>query len=228
MQQDNTSKPRRRNTKERIIDEAESLAAFHGIEHLKLQDVADKIGIKLPSVYAHFSGREDILSAMSARVHRSLTQLFLHKAQESPRNILRRGSEDLATLFYRHPSYFRLMLRDLSVPLGYDPVNRRYSPNHGQSIAPEMKDLIERVRRQLEQIETSGQLTLSAERYVASILGALLVRLSWRETNPANPADDAYLPALQRDMGDLAEQLLAGDSSNNTLHAAHPFELRER
>lgn len=228
MHQDNTNKPRRRNTKERIIDEAESLAAFHGIEHLKLQDVADMIGIKLPSVYAHFSGREDILSAMSARVHRALTQLFIHKAQDDARSILRRGAEDLATLFYRHPSYFRLMLRDLSVPLGYDPVNRRYSPHHGQAIAPEMKELIERVRRQLDQLGMPERPSVHAESYVASILGTLLVRLSWRETSAATATDDADLVALQRDIGDLAEQLLLQNGGNAGPSSSAPFELRER
>jgi AcrR family transcriptional regulator len=208
MQDENNPKPRRRNTKERIIDEAEALAAFHGIEHLKLQDVADKIGIKLPSVYAHFSGREDILHAMSARIHRALTQLFICKTQDDPRESLRKGSADLVSLMIRNPSYFRLMLRDLSVPLGYDPVNRRYSSHHGQSVAPEMKDLIERVKRQLESLASTGSPAMSAESFVATLLGSLLVSLSWREWNPAQSTDETELQVLKQQIASLTDNLL--------------------
>lgn len=209
MLEENTSKPRRRNTKERIIDEAEVLAAFHGIEHLKLQDVADKIGIKLPSVYAHFSGREDILHAMSARIHRAMTHLFIHKQQDDPRDSLRRGADELVKLMFGHPSYFRLMLRDLSVPLGYDPINRRYSSHHGQAIAPELKDLIERVRKQLDMITTPGESKIVAESFVATILGAVLINLSWQEFNPNLPAQDAEMESLRQQIAELTNTLLS-------------------
>ncbi|MCG8673518.1 MAG: TetR/AcrR family transcriptional regulator, partial [Pseudomonadales bacterium] len=123
VEENSIATPRRRNTKERIIDEAEKLASIHGIEHLKLQDVADKIGIKLPSVYAHFSGREDILAAMGSRINRAFTQMFQPKAGEASKESLRRSAVELAEFLGTNPAYFRLMLRDLSVPLGYDPLN---------------------------------------------------------------------------------------------------------
>ena len=108
----NVNKPRRRNTKEKIIDEAESLAALHGIEHLKLQDVADKIGIKLPSVYAHFSGREDILAAMGSRISKGISQLYIAKPGEAPIETLKRSAQDLLKFLGEHPAYFRLMPPD--------------------------------------------------------------------------------------------------------------------
>lgn len=186
--------PRRRNTKERIIDEAEKLASIHGIEHLKLQDVADKIGIKLPSVYAHFSGREDILAAMGSRINRAFTQMFLPKAGESPTDGLRRGAMELTEFLGTNPAYFRLMLRDLSVPLGYDPLNRRFTLSHGNSIPLELKDMQERIRKMLEQAQqTQGIQSIDAENFLSSLLGTLLVKYSWVDKPPTGDQEEKII-----------------------------------
>ncbi len=186
VEENQIATPRRRNTKERIIDEAEKLASIHGIEHLKLQDVADRIGIKLPSVYAHFSGREDILAAMGSRINRSFTQMFHAKAGEAPKEALRRSAEELAQFLGNNPAYFRLMLRDLSVPLGYDPINRRFTLTHGNSIPLELKDMQERIRKLIEQLYLGTEGAIDAENFLSSIIGTLLVKLSWSDKPPTN------------------------------------------
>ncbi|MDX1693879.1 MAG: TetR/AcrR family transcriptional regulator [Ketobacteraceae bacterium] len=204
--------PRRRNTKERIIDEAEKLASIHGIEHLKLQDVADKIGIKLPSVYAHFSGREDILAAMGSRINRAFTQMFLPKAGEPPLESLRRGAAELTAFLGENPAYFRLMLRDLSVPLGYDPVNRRFTLSHGNSIPMELKEMQERIRRMLEQGQQSGSIKpMEAQDLLSTLIGTLLVKFSWIDLPPANDAEEKTIDVeqVQRYVADLVTRLLS-------------------
>ena len=179
--------PKRRNTKERIIDEAEKLAAIHGIEHLKLQDVADRIGIKLPSVYAHFSGREDILTAMAARINRAYSQLYHGKPGETAKETLRRGAFDFLEALGNKPAYFRLILRDLSVPIGYDPQNRRFSPNNSHAISQELKDLNRRTDQLLSRINNeSARRPVSGEDFIVMIHGMLLVELSWTDTRPPN------------------------------------------
>ncbi len=175
------SKPRRRNTKERIIDEAESLAALHGIEHLKLQDVADKIGIKLPSVYAHFSGREDILTAMGARISKGMSQLYQAKPGESPIETLKRGAQDMLTFLGEHPAYFRLMLRDHSVPLGYDPLNHRAAVNQNFALPSEIQDMHNRVQSLIDRVCGEDK-KVSALDFTACVHGFLLMRLSWLPT----------------------------------------------
>ena len=193
VEENSIATPRRRNTKERIIDEAEKLASLHGIEHLKLQDVADKIGIKLPSVYAHFSGREDILAAMGSRINRAFTQMFQPKAGEAPKESLRRSAVELAEFLGNNPAYFRLMLRDLSVPLGYDPLNRRFTLSHGNSIPLELKDMQERARRMIEQLNPGAENQLDAENFLSSIIGTLLVKLSWSDKPPANDQEEKVI-----------------------------------
>ncbi len=192
MVENSNAKPRRRNTKERIIDEAEVLATMHGIEHLKLQDVADKIGIKLPSVYAHFSGREDILAAMGARINRAFSQLYHSKSDEDPVDALRKGTVELVNFLGEHPAYFRLMLRDLSVPLGYDPINRRFTNSHGNSIPPELVDMMSRIERLLQ---TAGNRCkpISAEDFTAALLGSLLVMFSWHDKPPPSEEEEKIL-----------------------------------
>lgn len=175
------NKPRRRNTKEKIIDEAEALAALHGIEHLKLQDVADKIGIKLPSVYAHFSGREDILAAMGARISKGFSQLYVARPGESAIETLKRGAQDMLAFLGEHPAYFRLMLRDHSVPLGYDPLNHRAAVNQNLGLPSEIQDMLVRLQALIDRC-SGDNAKLQAVDFAACIHGFLLMRLSWLPT----------------------------------------------
>lgn len=212
VEENSIATPRRRNTKERIIDEAEKLASIHGIEHLKLQDVADKIGIKLPSVYAHFSGREDILAAMASRINRAFTQMFLAKAGETPTDTLRRGAIELTDFMGNNPAYFRLMLRDLSVPLGYDPINRRFTMNHGNSIPAELREMQERIRRLLEQGLQSGAIKhIDAQNLLSSLLGTLLVKYSWCDLPPNNEQEEKSIDveSVRNYVNELMDRLLA-------------------
>lgn len=175
------NKPRRRNTKERIIDEAESLAALHGIEHLKLQDVADKIGIKLPSVYAHFSGREDILAAMGARISKGISQLYIPRNGEAPIETIKRSAQEFLGFLGEHPAYFRLMLRDHSVPMGYDPLNHRAAVNQKLALPTEMRDMLARLQGLIDKACSAG-CHMTAEDFAGCLHGFLMVRLSWLPT----------------------------------------------
>lgn len=199
-----TLRPRRRNTKERIIDEAEALAAVHGIEHLKLQEVADRIGIKLPSVYAHFSGREDILAAMGSRINSAFSKFYVAKTDESGIETLVRSVRELATFLVTHPAYFRLILRDLSVPLGYDAIHRRYSLHVGGHLPSEMAQLLHRVQALLDKaVEEDQAKPLVAIEFIAAVHGAALLKLSMETTMshenlaPVLPSADALGASLQ-------------------------------
>ncbi|MCG8317094.1 MAG: TetR/AcrR family transcriptional regulator, partial [Pseudomonadales bacterium] len=171
----------------------------------------DKIGIKLPSVYAHFSGREDILAAMGARINRAFTQMFLSKSSEPPIDGLRKGATELTQFLGKNPAYFRLMLRDLSVPLGYDPINRRFTLTHGNSIPLELKDMQERIRKMLDQAEQAGSMkAMEAENFLSLVLGTLLVKYSWTDKPPANDQEEKVLDidAVQAQVNDLMDRIL--------------------
>ena len=185
------TKPRRRNTKERIVDEAEALATLHGIEHLKLQDVADKIGIKLPSVYAHFSGREDILAAISNRINKGMASFYLPSSDQTPVDSLQLGAQQMLSFLGDNPANFRLMLRAYSVPLGYDPMNHRSAVNQNCSLPQEIQALHQRIQALLNKV-TDFSADFKAQDFSASVHGFILLGLSWLPTK-TNEQETAYV-----------------------------------
>ena len=58
-------------TKERILDESLTLFSENGYNGTGVEQIAEKVGIKAPSLYKHFKGKEDILNVLidSAEEH---------------------------------------------------------------------------------------------------------------------------------------------------------------
>lgn len=54
------------NTREKILRAALELAAERGLRGTSLGDIAARVGIRKPSLYNHFSSREDLVRAMYA------------------------------------------------------------------------------------------------------------------------------------------------------------------
>ena len=57
-----------RNTPERILDAAEDLFAEYGYAATSLGDVADRVGIRTPSLYNHFRNKEALYLAVLERL----------------------------------------------------------------------------------------------------------------------------------------------------------------
>ena len=51
-------------TKERILEAALTLFAENGYDGTSVEQIANTVGIKAPSLYKHFKGKEDILNAL--------------------------------------------------------------------------------------------------------------------------------------------------------------------
>lgn len=51
-------------TKERILEESLTLFAQGGYDGTSVDQIAQRVGIKAPSLYKHYSGKEDILNAI--------------------------------------------------------------------------------------------------------------------------------------------------------------------
>ena len=51
-------------TKDRILDEALTLFSENGYDGTSVEQIAEKVGIKAPSLSKHFKGKEDILNAI--------------------------------------------------------------------------------------------------------------------------------------------------------------------
>ncbi len=51
-------------TKEKILDAALTLFAENGYDGTSMEQIANIVGIKAPSLYKHYKGKEDILNAL--------------------------------------------------------------------------------------------------------------------------------------------------------------------
>lgn len=51
-------------TKDKILDEALTLFSENGYDGTGVEQIAEKVGIKAPSLYKHYRGKEDILNAL--------------------------------------------------------------------------------------------------------------------------------------------------------------------
>ncbi len=63
-------------TKERILEEALTLFAERGYDGVGIDGIAERVGIKGPSVYKHFKGKEEILNALIDRAESHYDEFF--------------------------------------------------------------------------------------------------------------------------------------------------------
>ena len=63
-------------TKGRILDEALTLFAENGYNGTGVEQIAEKVGIKAPSLYKHFKGKEDIMNALIESAEKRYEESF--------------------------------------------------------------------------------------------------------------------------------------------------------
>jgi AcrR family transcriptional regulator len=74
--------PKPTNTRERLIEVAVALIEERGVGRLRLREVAERVGIQEPSIYAFFKNRDDlVVEASAARYQRGLLDLSAVFAQ---------------------------------------------------------------------------------------------------------------------------------------------------
>jgi AcrR family transcriptional regulator len=121
---------RRQETIEQVLDVAVEVMGEYGVAGLTLGEVARRMGIRPPSLYVYFDGKQALYDALFERGWRALLDV-LRAAEES------RDGEDLVadllaleTVFVRwaveHPAYAPLMFWR-PVP-GFAPSARAYAP----------------------------------------------------------------------------------------------------
>ena len=113
------------NTKQRILDEALTLFSEKGYANVFVGDIAERVGIKAPSLYKHYKGKQAIFDAiideMNLRFEQQAKMLNINGTDAaadsviysnmSEDNLLKLGREFF--LYYLHDDYnkrFRKML----------------------------------------------------------------------------------------------------------------------
>jgi AcrR family transcriptional regulator len=90
-------------TKQKIKDTALSLFAKKGYEGTTMNEIADIVGIKKPSLYAHFSGKEELFFAIYEQLAEEYTS-FMDKLMAESEHM--ETQERLYFLFERYIAFY--------------------------------------------------------------------------------------------------------------------------
>lgn len=131
-------------TAERILDAAEALFAEHGYAGTSLRDVAEGAGLRTPSLYNHFAGKDALYAAVLERGLAPVLEILSARGGErgdrraDPDRIVREVMELLA----RHPNLPRLVLHETA--------------SGGQRLTPMLKNWIAPVFQQAHEMAVSN------------------------------------------------------------------------
>lgn len=201
-------------TRELILDAAESIIVNQDPESLRLQQIANAVGIRVPTIYGHFkNGREGVLYAVGERYIEGLMHQFPYKDGEDPREALLRGTRQLVLHLATNPAYVKLSLVDLSRPKGTDMIN---APAGGDSLEILTKGPLSVMYSRLDKLLDSGKKTgvfqknVDAVRFLRSVMGAALISLTWPTHTAlgAKGSSSADVERIMKETEDLALRLV--------------------
>lgn len=198
-----TLAPKRRGagTRERILEVAEELIALHGVEGFQLKDVAAAIGIRPPSIFAHFAGREAIAQAVAERMIGGIASLVDEVEGETPAATLKRWVRNLVSYLSKHPAHVRLILRDMA-HVG--------SPNVASiaSARQSMQEIKQHLHEVLQKGEAKGAFrSVRADSVISQVIGAVVSNLAWEGwDDQGNPLPGVPIETIQEE----TEHLILG------------------
>lgn len=198
-----TIAPRRRGTgtRERILEVAEELIALHGVEGFQLKDVAARIGIRPPSIFAHFAGREAIAQAVAERMIGGIANLVDEVPGETPAETLKRWVRNLVAYLSENPAHVRLILRDMA-HVG--------SPNVASFASAQQS--MEQIKHHLEEVLKRGLADgtfgeVRPDSVIAQVIGAVVSNLAWEGWDEnGNPLPGVPIETVQAE----TERLILG------------------
>jgi AcrR family transcriptional regulator len=190
-------------TRDRIVAVAEELIARSGVEGMQVKEIAARVGIRPPSVFAHFNGKDDIVSAVVERMLRRMEALFDAPAKGTPEEEVRARTSRLVLFLIDNPAYARIVLREWA-QAGAPDVER-------YDLRARLLDRIYgRVTKLLQRGADAGRFRrMRAESFVAQLLGGILAQLAWMGWDVSgHPRPLVSRAQLVRDAKHLAVALL--------------------
>lgn len=195
-------------TREKILDAAERLIAVHGVEGFQVKDVAEAVGIRPASVYAHFEGRDAIASEVEDRLYACVEREVVPERidEGDPTELLLGMLRDMIHYYVTHPAHTRLALRDLAQ--ARFPVATPDTPawQHWNAIDEAFRRLVRRG------IERGAFRPVRPEGVHAQIVGAALASLCWGGWDErGNPVAGAPVERIVSEAEELMLRLLRRD-----------------
>lgn len=107
-------RPGKQNTRERILDEAEYIIAVKGPDGFTLQEVAERVGIRPPSVFSHFKGIPAVVEEVYKRVLEGMSAALDIGDGKFSEDGFRRLIRSYVTYLAGNPAHSRLILQQLA------------------------------------------------------------------------------------------------------------------
>ena len=204
MQEQRVRERPRSDTRERILNVGEELIAQYGMEGFQLKDVAERIGIRPPSIFAHFAGRDAIAQAIAERMLIRIRDLLVAGDEEDPEEVLVRWVRGLVSYMVANTAHLRIFLRDMAH--AGSPGVSEYE--NADAIQAEMAASIGDVMRR--GIEKGRFRVVRVEGLMAQIFGAVLAMLVWEGWDDSgNPIPGVPIETIQDEIEDLVRSYLA-------------------
>ena len=120
---------RREATRAEILEAAWELAQEQGLAEFTLRDLAERVGMRAPSLYTHFESKHAIYDAMFGQAWSDYEQVALAELSElpeSPRASVRRVARVFFDFAVANPARHQLM-NQRTIP-GFEPSADSYAP----------------------------------------------------------------------------------------------------
>ena len=120
---------RREATRGEILESAWQLAQEQGLADFTLRDLAERVGMRAPSLYTHFASKNAIYDAMFGQAWRDYEQIAVAELAElppAPRAAIRRASRVFFDYAVANPARHQLM-NQRTIP-GFQPSADSYAP----------------------------------------------------------------------------------------------------
>ncbi len=177
------------------------------MEGFQIKDVADRLGIQPPSLFAHFDGRDDIVEAVIMHVLEDLDDLLPRAPDQDPVAALRQWIAGFVRYLAEHPAAARLILRDvgrLGSP-GFD--DRESTLTMGDAMEGRFAKLLRQGRR------AGAFRKVRTEACLAQLVGAATVNMLWHTSEDGSPRG-VSVKTLEREATELVLRYVSADLAN--------------
>ena len=202
-------------TGELIIDEAERIIAEHGIEGLRLTDIADSLGVTQPGIYTHYkNGRHEILATVGMRVINGLADHFQDDDKSDPQEILKKDIQRFVEYWIDNPAHARLLMHDFASADGLPLFNELAGGPPGTlEKSGKWKPMRDRLKGILERGYRMGQFRrIDSGEFFNLIMGTALMDLVHPfYRNPRKTSKEKLTARLQSRLIDVALRVLLKD-----------------
>jgi AcrR family transcriptional regulator len=120
---------RREATRAEILQVAWELAQEQGLAEFTLRDLAERVGMRAPSLYTHFASKHAIYDAMFGQAWSEYEQVELAEMADlpkAPRAVIRRAARVFFDFAVANPARHQLM-NQRTIP-GFEPSAESYAP----------------------------------------------------------------------------------------------------